>query len=120
MQHDPFLRYMGESGPMYHVLTGEGEAINVPKDRHAVTPYLLEQPTPLQPVYRWLRYAVLGLPLAGIPTLISASVAWGLACRAIYQTLGTHNLRRAEAALIYASVLWVIGFLFSFLFVLHL
>jgi hypothetical protein len=120
MAHDPFLRYMEESGPTYHVLTGEGDAIIVPKDREAVTPYLSGEPTPLYPVFRWLKYALLGLPLAGLPTLICASVAWVFACRAIFQTLGTNNLRRAEAALIYASVLWVFGFFLSFLFLLHL
>jgi tetratricopeptide (TPR) repeat protein len=120
MENDPFLRYLEESGATYRVLTAESGTIIVPKDRESVTPYLSEKPTPLQPVFRWLRYAILGLPLAGLPTLVCASVAWGFACRAIYQTIDTYQLRRAEVALMYASILWIMSLFLSFLFVLHL
>lgn len=119
LQQDPFLRYLEETERTYRVVTGEGRTLIVPKDRASaiVLPAIIHNA--LQPVYRWLRYSVLGLPLAGLPTLVCASVAWTLAWYAIYQTQGTSGFRRAVLALIYASVLWIMGFAFTFLLLLN-
>jgi hypothetical protein len=120
LQQDPFLRYLEETERAYRVVTGEGRTLIVPKDRAStiVLPAMIHDA--LQPVYRWIRYAILGLPLAGLPTLVCASVAWIWAWYALYQTLGTNGFRRAGVALIYASMLWIMGFTFAFLLLLNL
>src|SRR5258708_29659731 len=95
LQQALFLRYLEETERAYGVVTGEGRTIIVHKGRASaiVLPAIIH--SALQPVYRWIRYSILGLPLAGIPTLICASVAWIWAWYAVYQTLGTNGFRRA-------------------------
>jgi hypothetical protein len=120
LQQDPFLRYLEETERAYRVVTGEGRTLIVPKDRASAIVHPAIIYTAIQPVYRWLRYSVLGLPLAGLPTLVCASLAWILAWYAIYQTVGTTGFRRAVMALVYASVLWTLGFTFAFLLLLNI
>lgn len=118
LKQDPFLRYLEESAPMYRIVTGEGKTVIVPKGRADANSAPVVKP--FRPVYRWLGYSLLGLPLSGIPTVICASVAWVLAWQAVAQSYGTEQFRRASMTLVYASTLWMIGFLLTFLFILHL
>ncbi len=120
LNQDPFLRYLEETDFLYHVLTGQGRVVIVPKDRASASPYPPVAPSPLQSVFRWLRYSVLGLPLAGLLTLVCAPVAAVLAWRASRQRLGITDRRRAMMALLYAAVLWMVGALLTVLFLVHL
>jgi hypothetical protein len=119
LEQNPFLRYLEEDEALYQVLTGEGRAIIVPKDRAVAPTYPPLKPTPLQPVYRWLGYALLGLPLAGLPTVVCAVVAIALLPRAVQKPLTARELRRALVALLGASILGAMGLALSFLFLLH-
>jgi tetratricopeptide (TPR) repeat protein len=120
LQQDPYLRYLEETDTLYQVLTREGQAIVVPKDRAVDTPYPPVKPTPLHPVFRWLRYSLIGLLTAGLVTLVCAPIAALQAWRAIRHPLDIDDHRRATMALVYAGVLWVIGLALSILFLLHL
>jgi hypothetical protein len=119
LERDPFLRYLEETEGLYHALTGEGQVVIVPKDRAVSPPYPAPERTSLERAFRWLTYSLLGLPLAGLVTLVCAPVAVAFALRAGEQPLNKHRRRRANAALVYASILWMIGFVLGFLFLLH-
>lgn len=120
LAEEPFLRFAEETEGLYRVLTREGRSVLVPKDRAEAPPYPPIEPTPLQPVSRWLVYSLLGLPLAGLITVVCAPIAALLAWRVSQQRLQTHDRRRALMALLFAVVLLAAGLFLSFIFVLHL
>ena len=120
LERDPFLRYIEEGGDLYRVLVGGDHVAIVPKDRAAVAAYPPKEPSPLRSVFRWLGLSLLGLPLAGILTFICAPIAAILALRISLQSRSVHDSRRGAIAFLCACVLWAIGVIFSFLFVLHL
>jgi len=120
LDYDPFLRYLEENETLYRVLTGEGRVVTVPKDRAIAAPFPPPEPTPLQPVYRWLGYGLLGLPLAGLPTVIFALIAATLAQQIRRRSLDRAGRRRLTLALVSAAILWLMGVALSFLFLLHL
>jgi hypothetical protein len=119
LNQDPFLRYLDEDNGLYRALTGEGRAINVPKDRATVVPYPPKEPSPLKPVFRWLLYTLLGLLLSGLITVICAPVAMARAWQVMRQPVGVINQRRAIMMLVCAGVLWIVGLFLSLVFVLH-
>jgi hypothetical protein len=120
LQHNPFLRYLEENDSLYQVITGGGRVVIVPKDRAVTPPYPSPSITSLQRAYRWLGYALIGLLLAGLGAFICAPIAGMFAWRASLNSPDSDQRRRAGVALIYAGVLWAIGLIFSFLFLLHL
>jgi hypothetical protein len=120
LEYDPFLRYLEENETLYRVLTGDGRVITVPKDRAITAPFPPAEPTPLQPVYRWLGLALLGLPFGGLPTLVFVVVAAMVSQRIQQQSLSRIERRRLTMALICATILWLVALMLSFLFVLHL
>jgi tetratricopeptide (TPR) repeat protein len=120
LEQDPFLRYIEETDTLYQVLIGAGRMINVSKDRVAIPPYPPPEPLPLQPAYRWLTFAVLGLLIAGIGTVICAPIALSHAWQARKHPVERFDRRRATMAMIYAAVIWVVGLALAFIFVLHI
>ncbi len=120
LKEDPFLRYVEENDMLYRVVTGEGHVVAVPKDRATTRPYPFNEPHVLRVTYRWLAYSLLGLMLAGLGTLVCAPVAAAFAWQASHEPLSRDDHRRALMALLYAAALWMLGLLFSFLFLLHL
>jgi hypothetical protein len=120
LEQDPFLLYFEETSSLYRVICGEKFVITVPKDRAIAPSYPPTKPTDLQSAYRWLGFSLLGLLLAGLGTLVCAPFAALFAWRASHQPLTMEDRRRAQIALIYAAVLWMVGMLFSFLLLLHL
>lgn len=120
LEEEPFLRYIEETETLYRVLTGEGRAVIVPKDRAVSLPYPPPEPTPLQPIFRWLALAMLGLMFAGLGAVICAPVAALLAWRTSQLPLTQQQRRRVGIAFVYANALFGIGLLLSFIFLLHL
>ncbi len=102
------------------MLTGAGHAIAVPKGRATTAPYPPPEPPPLHRANRWLAFALLGLPFAGVGTVICAPVAVMFAWRAFQKPLPKTDRRSAVIAVAVAGVLWVIGLILTFLLVLHL
>jgi hypothetical protein len=120
LEEDPFLRYMEENPSIYQVITGHGQRIVIAKERAHTPPYPPKSITALELAYRWLGYALGGLLLAGLGTVICALVAIRFASRAAAQSVSGDQWKRARLALVYASALLLIGGLLSFLFLLHL
>jgi hypothetical protein len=120
LEDDPFLRYLEENDVLYRVETGEGQIVVVPKERATTRAYPFNEPHSLRVTYRWLAYSTLGLLLAGLGTLVCAPVAASFAWQASHEPLSRSDTRRARFALAYALVLWTLGLMLSFLFLLHL
>jgi hypothetical protein len=117
----PFLRYSHENALLYRVSTAEGMALNVAKDRAIVTPYPPPlKSSPLRPVFRWFRWSLLGLLVAGLGTLICAPMAARAAWLVSHHASNPLHRKRASVIFVYALVLWLIALLLSGLFVIHL
>jgi hypothetical protein len=117
----PFLRYLEETDELYRVINAEHMVLSIPKKRAPVNAPLPDQsePVPLKVAYRWLTMAIMGLLLAGIGTVIFAPLAALAAVRA-HEAVPSHAERvKSTVVLIVASVLFMIGVLFSILFILH-
>ena len=119
LRQDAFLAYIDESDSFYRVRTGAGQPIIIPKSRAAAAPYPSNEPSPLQPAFQWLRWALLGLLLAGLGTLVCAPIAMALALRA-----GRHPLSRADSVrlkivLVMAVSLWCCALVLGALFLIH-
>lgn len=120
LDEDPFLRYIEETDVVYRVLTGEGRAVVIPKDRAVAESYPPVESSPLRPVFLWLVLSAIGLLTAGLGTVVCAPIAIALAWRASQMPLNHHQRRRVQFALLYAHVLFAIGLLLTFVFLLHL
>jgi hypothetical protein len=121
LDQKPFLAYLEETDELYRVLNADRVVLSVPKKRAPVEPYPPEGPTasPLRPAYRWLTLSMVGLLLAGIGTILFAPLAALAAIRA-QQSLGTRAERVSSIVVLISAVgLFMIGFIFSILFVLH-
>jgi hypothetical protein len=121
LDKDPFLRYLEETDELYRVINAERLVLSIPKKRTPVDapPPEGSQPVPLRGAYRWLTMAVMGLMLAGIGTVLFAPLAAWSALRA-QDSLQSHAEHVSFAiVLILAFGLFVIGVLFSILFMLH-
>ncbi len=119
LNRDPFLRYLDETDVQYRMVTGAGRVIIVTKDHAAVVPYPASEYPELRLAYRWLSYALVGLLSAGIATLVCAPLAAAHACRSSQVASTRVQRRESILAMIYAGALWLVGLLFSILFLLH-
>lgn len=120
LEQDPFLRYIEETELLYRVLTGEGRAITVSKDRGVSPSYPLVESTPVKPVLRLVILSAIGLLPAGIGAVVFAPIAAAKAWRTSQKPLNGHQRRQVRMALLYADVLFVLGLLLGFVFLLHL
>jgi hypothetical protein len=121
LDQDPFLAYLEETDDLYRVINSDRVVLSIPKKRAPVVSYPPEEPKPgpLRAAYRWLAMSIAGLLLAGLGTVVFAPLAALAAIRAQH-SLHSHPERlRAAVVLILSFGLFVLGFLFSILFVLH-
>ncbi len=117
LDKDPFLAYLEETEALYRVINKNNQVVIIPKKRAPVKPTLAEQPHPLKAAYSLLVIAILGLLLAGIGALIFAPLA---ALAALQAHPSSHAERVSSAILlILASLLFLLGLAFGYLFVLH-
>ena len=120
LDKNPFLAYLEETDDLYRVINGD-QVLSIPKKRAPVNSSPLEQtePGPLRAAYRWLIMAVLGLLLAGIGTVIFAPLAGWAAVSAQKSIASRSDRIRSMVVLILAFLLFMIGVIFSLLFMLH-
>jgi hypothetical protein len=103
------------------VINTEHMVLSIPKKRAPlnVSPPDQSESGPLKGAYRWLTMAIMGLLLAGIGTVIFAPLAALAAVRA-HEAVPSHAERvKSTMVLIVAFVLFIIGVLFTILFILH-
>jgi hypothetical protein len=121
LDKDPFLRYLEETDELYRVINAQRVVLSIPKKRAPANPPSPDQAPsgPLKGAYRWLTMSILGLLLAGIGAVIFAPLA-ALAALRVQNSLQSHAERVSfTVILIVAFGLFVIGVLFSILFILH-
>ena len=120
LDKNPYLAYLEETDELYRVASTD-HVLTVLKKRAPVDPYPPEKPPsgPLAAAYRWLNMAIIGLLLAGLGAVIFAPLAALSAIRA-QQSVRSHSEQvSSTVALIAAFCLFIVGVLFSLLFVLH-
>ena len=117
---DPFLLYLDETGDVYHVRHGNGNALRVPKERNIPEPYPAGRPVLLQKAYRWLWMACLGLLLAGLGAMIFATLAAAAALALNHQPISRANRIRSMMVLLLAGGLWLGGLLLAVIMLVHL
>jgi hypothetical protein len=121
LDQKPFLAYLEETNQLYRVINADRVVLSIPKKRMPTDPYPPERPTatPLRAANRWLILSIVGLLVAGIGTVLFAPLALLAAMRA-YQSVGSHAERVSSTVVVLASVgLFMVGVIFSILFVLH-
>jgi hypothetical protein len=121
LDKNPFLAYLEETEELYRVLNADRLVLSIPKKRAPVNSSPPEQPrpSPLRAAYRWLAISIVGLLLAGIGTVIFAPLAALAAVRA-QQSIRSQSERVSfTVVLIVAFLLFMIGVIFSVLFILH-
>ena len=120
LDKNPYLAYLEETDDLYRVASTD-HVLTIPKKRAPVEAYPPEKPRsgPLASAYRWLNVAIVGLLLAGIGAVIFAPLAALAAVRA-QKSVQSHSEQVSSiVALIAAFGLFILGVLFSLLFVLH-
>lgn len=120
LDSNPYLAYLEETEELYRVASRD-HVLSISKKRAPVELYPPEKPAPgpLTSAYRWLNLAMIGLLLAGIGAVVFAPLAALAAIRA-QQSLQSHSEQvNSIVVLIVAFGLFVVGLLFSLLFILH-
>ena len=121
LDKNPFLAYLEETEELYRVLNADRVVLTIPKKRAPVnlSPPEQTQSGPLKTAYRWLTLSLIGLLLAGIGTVIFAPLAALAAIRA-QQYVKSHPERISATVVLMVSFgLFMIGVVFSLLFILH-
>jgi hypothetical protein len=120
LDQNPYLAYLEETDELYRVVSTD-RVLTVPKKRVPVEPYPPEKnpSSPLASAYRWLNIAVVGLLVGGIGAVIFAPLAVMAAFRAQQSTKSQAEQVGSVVVLFAAFGLFVIGVLFSLLFLLH-
>jgi hypothetical protein len=121
LDKNPFLAYLEETDELYRVIDADRRVLSIPKKRAPAQPYPPEEtkPSPLKPAYGWLRLAIIGLLLAGMGTVVFAPLAVLTAVRAQRSVVSRSERISSAVVMITASALFVIGVVFSVLFILH-
>lgn len=121
LDQKPYLAYLEETDELYRVINADRVVLSIPKKRGPAEPYPLEPSAagPLRSANRWLIMSIMGLLLAGIGTVLFAPLALLAAIRA-HQSVGSRAEQASSTVVLIASVgLFMVGFVFSILFVLH-
>jgi len=120
LDKNPYLAYLEETEELYRVASRD-RVLTIPKQRAVAEPYPPERPAagPLALAYRWLNLAVVGLLVAGIGAVMFAPLAALAAIQAQGSLRSRSEQMSATVALVASFGLFVIGVLFSLLFVLH-
>jgi len=120
LDHDPFLAYLEETDGLYRVFNADRMVLSIPKRRSVTTLYPDDQINKLTAARRWLMLAIFGLLLAGIGTVIFAPIAAWTAINA-GQSIRSRSGRVNSTVMLFAAMtLFVIGLIFSLLFIMHL
>ncbi len=120
LEQNAFLAYLDETNRVYHVRTGTGEPVTVPKLRESTAPYPHPQPALLRSASRYFTLALLGLPAAGLLTVLSAPLAIGFAVGAQRSARIPADRVRARAILILGLLAWLASLVLAALFIVHL
>lgn len=120
LNHNAFLGYVNETEAVYQVETGGKLVLHIPKNRAVLEHYPSRPPSPLRPAFRWLGLALVGLPLAGIGTLIGLPIALVYAVRAHQQPLSRADRVRANVLIVITLSLIFLAFGLALLLILHL
>ena len=121
LDQNPFLRYLEETDELYRVISADRLVLSIPKQRAPANPPPPDgsQSSPLKGAYRWLTMALFGLFLAGLGTVIFAPLA-AMAALRVQGSAQTHPERIKSTAVVLVAVgLFMIGVIFSLLFILH-
>jgi hypothetical protein len=120
LDKNPYLAYLEETDDLYRVASTD-HVLSIPKKRAPVDPYPPEKPASgsLASAYRWLNMAIMGLLVAGIGAVIFAPLAALAAIRAQQSVQSPSEQVSSMVVLIAAFGLFLLGFFFSLLFVLH-
>ena len=119
LDKNPFLAYLEETENLYRVMNANHMVLSIPKKRLpdlSVTHY---QSGPLIGAYRLLVMALIGLMAAGVGTLFFAPLAAITAVRIGVSSQSQAERLRSTIVFALALLLFVIGAVFSVLFVLH-
>jgi hypothetical protein len=120
LDRDPFLAYLEETEELYRATNADHMVLSIQKRRAPVESSLPQASIRLKAAYRWLVIAIIGLMFAGIGTLIFAPLA-ALAAMLAGPSLQSRSDRlNSTIVLFLAIILFLIGSIFSLLFVLHL
>lgn len=119
LDKEPFLAYLEETDALYRVLNKSRMVVSVPKKRAVDYTAISERSGPLKAAYRLLMMALFGLLLAGVGTLIFAPLAV-LAALGAGPALRSRTERVSATVLVILSgVLFLFGFFFGYLFLIH-
>lgn len=121
LDQNPFLAYLEETDKLYRVINADRVILSIPKRRAPLDspPPDEAPPGPLRGAYRWLIISFLGLLTAGLATMLFAPLA-ALAALRVQQSAESPPERvRSAVVLLAASALFIIGAVFSILFLLH-
>lgn len=119
LDKDPYLAYVEETGELYRVMNGNHMVVSIRKKRAADDTSSSERSSQLKAANRWLMMAILGLMLAGIGTLIFAPLAALNAIQAGQSVQSRSDQINSTIVLIVAILLFIVGTVFSILFVFH-
>ncbi len=119
LEMDPFLAYMNENGELYFVRNEEYESLAVPKDRSIPEIYPPQRPEALSKAYRRLGWAVLGLALAGLGTLVFAPLALRMAVTTLHQPVDKPDRVRARLVIWLSILLFAVSLSLGWLVVIH-
>jgi len=120
LERDPFLAYAEETQELYRVRNAEQTMLSIAKKRSFTPAYLAEgKIDSLTLSHRLLIFALLGLLLAGLGTLIFAPLAAWTALAGDRSELN-HSARIDSLVVTFASAaLFILGAFFSILFIMH-
>jgi hypothetical protein len=120
LQRDSFLGYLEETDRIYYVRSSDFTSLAIAKDRAAVEAFPPEKDTAVDHARRRLGWAIAGLALSGLGTLIFVP----LAVRSAYQVLGETSARsdriRAWIVIALSLLLAPIALALAWVFVLHI
>jgi len=119
LEKDPFLAYLEETDDLYRTVHAD-HVLSIAKKRAVQDSFPPKRSGPLTIAYRWLTMAVMGLLLAGIGTLIFAPLAALAALRVQESVHSRREQLQSTVVAVVAFGLFLIGILFTVLFLLHL
>jgi hypothetical protein len=119
LERDPFLAYVDESEDTYFVRSRDYLSLVVPKHRNTPEIYPPIDPQPLSQAYKFLLYAVFGLVLSGLGTLVFAPLAVFATVNARRKDLSKQDQARARIIIWLAFILLAPASLLVLIFVLH-
>ena len=120
LDKDPFLAYLEETQTLYRVMNADHMVVSIQKKRLATNTSPPELSNSLKVAYRWLAMAMIGLMLAGVGTLIFAPLAALTAIQVGSSPQSRSDRVSSAIVLILSILLFLIGAVFTLLFVIHL